>query len=60
MITAIDGQAVTNYDDFLAAVRSHEVGDKVTLTVYRDGAAKPLSIVVTLAPRTISLGQRKP
>ena len=60
VITAIDGKAVTNYDDFLAAVRSHEVGDKVTLTVYRDGAAKPLSIAVTLAPRTISLGRSKP
>ena len=60
VITALDGQAVTNYDDFLAAVRSHEVGDKVTLTVYRDGAAKPLSISLTLAPRTISLGQSKP
>lgn len=60
VITAIDGQTVTNYDEFLAAVRSHEVGDKVTLTVYRDGAAKPLSISLTLAPRTISLGQSKP
>ena len=60
VITAIDSKAVTNYDDFLAAVRSYEVGDKVTLTVYRDGAAKPLSIAVTLAPRTISLGRSKP
>ena len=60
VITAVNGTLVTNYLEFLAAIRSHQVGDKVTLTVYRDGAAKPLSIVVTLAPRTISLGRSKP
>ncbi|WP_407569965.1 S1C family serine protease [Deinococcus altitudinis] len=60
VITQVDGKRVTNYLEFLAAIRSHQVGDQVTLTVYRDGGAKPLSIPVTLAPRTVSLGQTKP
>jgi serine protease Do len=60
VITQVDDKAVTNYLEFLAAIRSHQVGDRVVLTVYRDGAAKPLSVPVTLAPRTVSLGQTKP
>ncbi|WP_424951066.1 S1C family serine protease [Deinococcus sp.] len=60
VITAVDAQPVSDYLEFLAAIRSHQVGDQVTLTVFRDGGAKPLSIVVTLAPRTVSLGQNKP
>ena len=60
VITQVDSKRVTNYLEFLAAIRSHQVGDQVTLTVYRDGGAKPLSIPVTLAPRTVSLGQTKP
>ena len=60
VITQVDSKRVTNYLEFLAAIRSHQVGDRVTLTVYRDGGAKPLSIPVTLAPRTVSLGQTKP
>ena len=60
VITAVDGQDVVSYPDFLAAIRSHEVGDQVTLTVIRDGAAKPLSIKIKLAPRTILVGQTAP
>jgi len=60
VITAVDGKPVTDYLEFLAAIRSHQVGDQVTLTVVRDGGAKPLSIPVKLAPRTVSLGQVKP
>ena len=60
VITAVDGKSVKSYLDFLAAIRSHEVGDQVTLTVIRDGGAKPLSVSLKLAPRTIALGQTKP
>ncbi len=60
VITAVDGKPVKSYLDFLAAIRSYEVGDQVTLTVIRDGGAKPLSVSLKLAPRTIALGQTKP
>lgn len=60
VITAVDGEPVTDYVEFLAAIRSHQVGDQVTLTVFRNGGATPLSVKVKLAPRTVSLGQNKP
>ncbi|GGJ87619.1 S1C family serine protease [Deinococcus aquiradiocola] len=60
VITAVNGTGVSDYLQFLAAIRSHSVGDQVTLTVYRDGALTPLRFTVKLAPRTISLGQTKP
>jgi serine protease Do len=54
VITAVDGKSIASYYDFLAAIRAHQVGDLVTLTVFRDGGSKPLSIPVKLAPRIIN------
>ena len=53
IITAVNSQSVRSYLDFLAAIRAHQVGEKVMLTVVRDGGATPLKIPVTLAPRSI-------
>jgi putative serine protease PepD len=36
-ITAVDGRAIRNPGDLLAAVGRHDAGDSVTLTVERDG-----------------------
>ena len=49
VVTAIDGDAVTSADDLTAKISAHQPGDKVTLTVTRNGATK--KIVVTLGTR---------
>ncbi len=59
VITAVDDKPVQNFVDFLAAVRSHQVGDKVTLSIIRDGASTPLKVPLTLAPRTITVSQNR-
>ncbi len=37
LITAIDGEAIKNADDFLTAIESKRPGERVELTVVRDG-----------------------
>jgi len=49
VITAIDGQSLNGASDLVTAIRSHKAGDKVQLTVLRNGATRTLS--VTLASR---------
>ncbi|OUP09471.1 trypsin-like peptidase domain-containing protein [Collinsella sp. An2] len=46
IVTAIDGNEVTSADGLIIALREHEVGDKVTLTINRDG--KDQDVDVTL------------
>lgn len=46
IITKIDGEQVTSADGLIIALREHEVGDKVTLTVVRD--SKEQEVEVTL------------
>ncbi|HZQ87686.1 MAG TPA: trypsin-like peptidase domain-containing protein [Acidimicrobiales bacterium] len=54
VITAIDGQSLQGASDLVAAIRSHKAGDKVQLTVQRNGATRTLS--VTLASRPSASG----
>lgn len=49
VITAIDGKSVTSMDDLLSILQQNEVGQKVTLSVVRDG--KQLEVTTTLAAR---------
>jgi len=49
VITAIDGQTVTSMDDLLSILQQSKVGQKVTLTIERDG--KSLELAATLAAR---------
>ncbi len=50
VITAIDGSAVKSMDDIIAYLADHtNVGQKVTLTLLRDG--KPQSVDITLEAR---------
>ena len=49
MITAIDGQAVAGADELRAAIDAKKPGQKVELTVLRDG--KTTSVELTLASR---------
>jgi putative serine protease PepD len=49
VITALDGTAVTTADDLTARISAHQSGDKVTLTVTRNGST--LKVDVTLGTR---------
>lgn len=55
VITAIDGQAVTEFDALAEAVQAKAVGDKVTLSVIKNGVDEPhgeaTDIEVTLEAR---------
>jgi S1-C subfamily serine protease len=46
LIVAVDGQKVTNADDFLSIVEAKEPGQSVTLTVLRKGKEQPVTIVL--------------
>ena len=46
VITAVDGETVDTYEEFVVAIRTREPGDHVTLEVERDGDV--LSVDVTL------------
>ena len=49
VITAIDGNAVEKMEDLSAAVKAQKPGDKVELTVLRNG--KEVTVIVTLGER---------
>jgi putative serine protease PepD len=50
VVTAIDGQTVDNADDLTAKISAHQPGDKVTLTVTRNGATKSISVTLGTRP----------
>jgi 2-alkenal reductase len=49
IVTAVDGKAVESMEDLSAAVKAQKSGDKVELTVLRNG--KEITVVVTLGER---------
>jgi putative serine protease PepD len=49
LVTAVDGQAVQNAGEMVARIRGHKPGDKVTITVQRDG--NPTTVSATLGER---------
>lgn len=46
IITAVDGKEISSADGLIIAVRSHNVGDKVKVTVNRDGKDKDLEVTL--------------
>ncbi len=46
VITAVAGKPVTGSSDAVVAIRSHQPGEKVTLTVRRDGKERKVQIVL--------------
>ncbi len=50
VVTAVDGKAVTSMQDLSAAIKAQKPGDKVELTVLRDG--KEITVAVTLGARS--------
>ena len=43
MIVALDGKAMVSGTDLMLAVRSHNPGDSVTVTINRDGTEMTLT-----------------
>jgi len=50
VITAVDGKAVANADDLTAAVSARAPGDKVTLTLRRDGTTQTVTVTLGVRP----------
>ena len=51
VITAIDGQAVKRIEDIIFYIEEHtSVGDKMTITVYRDGHSQDLNATLQARP----------
>ena len=46
VVTEIDGQAVTGYEEFVVEIRARQPGDTVTLTVQRDGREFTVDVVL--------------
>jgi S1-C subfamily serine protease len=53
VVTAVDGQPIRTMDDLLLAVRRSQVGEKVTLTVWRAKAS--ISIVMTVGNKPVGV-----
>lgn len=49
IITAVDGTAVSTYDDLRGIINSHNIGDTIQITVYRYQEQKEYTLSVTLA-----------
>ena len=50
VVTAIDGTAVTTADDLTAKISAHQPGDKVTLSVTRNGSTLKLDVTLGTRP----------
>jgi putative serine protease PepD len=50
VVTAFNGKTVTSADDLTAAVSAAQSGEKVTVTVHRNGATKQLSLTLGVQP----------
>ncbi len=46
LIVALDGQPVESRSGLIALLRKHEVGDKVTITVVRDGRRRDIEVTL--------------
>ncbi|MCS6859802.1 MAG: PDZ domain-containing protein [Abditibacteriales bacterium] len=55
LITAVDGKPLKNYNELVEMIRSKKAGDKLKLTITREG--KSVEITVTLEDRPLSQAQ---
>lgn len=44
LIISIAGQRITSYDDLVATLEKHQVGDKINIEVFRDGKSRSVQI----------------
>ena len=50
LIVAVDGQRVTTADEFLSLIERHQPGDRVVLSVARDGELMDVPLLLTAEP----------
>ena len=52
VVTSIDGNPITSWDDLTIALRSHNPGEKISLGVYRGSRQLTISVTLGTAPTT--------
>jgi len=57
LITALDGEPVTELNKFSEAIRHHKAGDEITLSVYRSGETGVKEVKATLAENPEKAGE---
>jgi putative serine protease PepD len=50
LVVSVDGKAIENYSEMIAAIRAHKPGDKVTLEVVRGGSETTITATLTQRP----------
>ncbi|HKH41992.1 MAG TPA: trypsin-like peptidase domain-containing protein [Solirubrobacterales bacterium] len=53
IITKVDGKQVTGMDDVISAVNEHKPGDDLTLTVWRDGQQRDVTVMLGDRPAQV-------
>jgi S1-C subfamily serine protease len=53
ILTVVGGRPIKNQDDFRAAAKSLRPGQRVPLTVFRDGATREVTLAVVERPRQL-------
>jgi S1-C subfamily serine protease len=51
IITALDDARIAGYGDLLGALRDHEPGERVTLTIFRNAEEKKLAVTLGEMPQ---------
>ncbi|MEU0332698.1 trypsin-like peptidase domain-containing protein [Streptomyces sp. NPDC006193] len=51
VITRVDGERVHTAEELIVRIRAHRPGDRLRLTVHRDGAAREISLVLGASER---------
>jgi len=47
VITAVDGEAIADFDDMLTLLEKRRIGERVTLTIWRNGQNRKASVTLT-------------
>jgi putative serine protease PepD len=50
LVVSVDGKAIENYSEMIAAIRAHKPGDQVTLKVVRGGSETTITATLTQRP----------
>jgi S1-C subfamily serine protease len=50
LVVSVDGNAIANYSEMIAAIRSHQPGDKITVGVVRGGNETTITATLTERP----------
>jgi putative serine protease PepD len=51
-VVAIDGERIDSSLALVAAIREHKVGDKITLTIVRNGQRSDVAVTLAARPST--------